>query len=78
MFAARKRPARIAEQMIGNLLGKLSNRRRGFTASGGWSGATWDGDITVSQLGGGYHRNNTMREYTLRKGRAVSIRRSPP
>ena len=75
MWAKQRQPIRLAEQMIDNLVAALSCR--GFTACGGWH-RTGDGDITVFQMGGGYHRDSTGRKYSLRGGRAVSVQRTKP
>lgn len=65
----------IAEQKIETLLFRLHHPDRGFDSFGSWSVSTGDGCITVGQTGGGWHRDNRLRAYRLRRGYVAAIER---
>jgi hypothetical protein len=78
LLMARKRwpLMRLPEQLADNLTEMLAHPGRGFTPFGWWMGNTGDGEITVCQLGGGWHRDSTSRSYVLRRGHVALIHRS--
>lgn len=76
MFMRPRAPIqRLPAQKIENMILALHSRRRGFTSGAGWNPHTGDGDITVTQLGGGWHRDCRPRQYLIRAGHVVAIRR---
>jgi hypothetical protein len=69
---------RLPIRKVENLVEALHVPRRGFDSFGSWNGETGDASICVGQIGGGYHRDARLREYQIRGGRVIAIRRVEP